>query len=274
MRWHSVRFAHKYRLLCVPECAMVPTSYESPAAPPGVRSEGAVLQDEPAASMSQAPSAKAPWNRMVASDGSRRAGLWSGLSARGVRSIGLRRALVAGLLLAWSIGAVLFLRADGSVYWSLPRAATPPRGEHNLAFYRWGPTLRASSYYREPFSHHHPIFLVDARAEPHEVEKWTSGFHDHDPWLELAWREPRQLARVVIYHAGWREHGDLTVRRYRMTCLQQGGATGPSLHVTDNHEAVATHPLACERAVGVRFEWTPNRPDDHVRVYEIEAWGR
>lgn len=178
------------------------------------------------------------------------------------------------LAAAWLVGAVLFLRADGSVSSSLVRKREPPRAEHNLALHTWGPTLRASSYYREAFSHHHPFFLVDARTQPHEVEKWTSGYHDSKPWTEILWREPRQLERVVVYHAGWRENAKWTVRQYRLVCLLDGGERGESVSVTDNSDAVATHRLACSGARGLRIEWTLNEQGDQVRVYEVEAWGR
>lgn len=183
--------------------------------------------------------------------------------------------LVFGVVAAaWLVGAALFLRADGSVSWSLERKQQPPATEHNLALLTWGPTLRASSYYQEAFSHHHPVFLIDARAQPHEVEKWTSGYHDPQPWTEIVWREPRRLERSVIYHAGWRESADWTIRQYRLVCLGQEGQHGKSVDVTDNTAAVATHALGCDAAYGLRIEWTPNAANDKVRVYEIEAWGR
>lgn len=194
---------------------------------------------------------------------------WTGTALR----LGPRRSLLAVALLAWSIGAVLFLRADGSVRLPMARAATPPAGEHNLALHRWGPTLHTSSYHREPYSHHHPIFLVDGRSVPDAVEKWTSAARDRAPWIEITWREPRKLSRVVIYHAGWRENPRWTAHRYRLSCLSAQGAPGAVLEVTDNQEAVASHALACAGAHGLRIDWTPNAPDDQVRVYEIEAWG-
>ena len=188
--------------------------------------------------------------------------------------IRLRQLTIALPVLAWLIGAALFLRADGSIDWPLQRTSQPPESVHNLALYQWGPTLRASSYFRGALSQHHPIFLVDARDAPGEVEKWTSGVHDRQPWTEILWREPRRLERVVIRHAGTREAAQLTIRRYRLACLLEAGREGPAVSVTQNTESVATHPLACERARGVRVEWTANDPGDQVRVYEIEAWGR
>lgn len=185
----------------------------------------------------------------------------------------LRTAAITALAIAWSIGAALFVAADGSFSWTLPRRAEPPPGEHNLAFYRWGPTLRASSYFRDPLSYHHPAFLVDGRHLPHMIEKWASGFHDPQPWIEIHWREPRGLARVVIRHAGWRENPAWTIRRYRLACLT-GRGSAPTLSVNDNDKAVAMHRLPCSQARGLRVDWTLNQPGDPARVYEIEAWGR
>lgn len=179
--------------------------------------------------------------------------------------------LVAG---AWSIGAVLFLRADGSFSWSLPRTARPVDGEHNLAAYELGPTLRASSYYRAVLTQHHPVFLVDGRKLPSLVEKWASSAADRTPWIELRWRERRLLTRVQIWHAGLLESEELTIRNYRLRCLSDAPAPA-ALAVRDNRRSVALHELRCPRALGLRIDWEPNEGSDGlVRVYEVEAWGR
>src|SRR6187401_1372287 len=78
------------------------------------------------------------------------------------------------LLLLWLFGMVSFLRADGSMRQSLPRREQPPAGEHNLASYRYGPSLRASSYFRQLAAHHHPMFVVDEQRSPTPTEKWAS----------------------------------------------------------------------------------------------------
>lgn len=186
----------------------------------------------------------------------------------------MRFGVLGAIGAAWLIGAALFLSADGSLSWTLARQVEPPPGEHNLAFYKFGPTLRASSYYRDSYSQHHPIFLVDGREQPHEIEKWVSGFHDRSPWVEIRWREPRTLARVVILHAGWRESEAYTVRRYTVSCVSDAVDPPPKLTVTHNEAPVATHALECARARGLRIEWTPNEFGDTTRVYEIEAWGQ
>jgi hypothetical protein len=115
------------------------------------------------------------------------------------------------------------------------------------------------------------MFLVDERRSPTLVEKWATAPYDRRPWVEIEWREPRDLERVIIRHAGTREGADLTVRRYVVRCL---GSDAPSVEVADNQDAVAVHALRCDGARGVRLELRPNKRDDLVRVFEIEAWGR
>jgi hypothetical protein len=182
----------------------------------------------------------------------------------------LAAALPAG---CWLLGAFLFVRADGSLIWRLPRLADGPAAEHNVASFRLGPTLRASSYYRDVLSQHHPAFVLDGRARPSRLEKWTSGLRDQEPWLEVSWHKPRALQRVVIHHAGSVEPDELTIRRYRLRCLTQSEKV--ELAVRDNRASVAEHAFACRGATGVRIDWQPNAGNDGlVRIYEIEVWGQ
>lgn len=185
-----------------------------------------------------------------------------------------KRVLVVVLLAgAWSYGAMAFLAADGSLTWSLPARGSPPKQAHNLASYRFGPTLRASSFHRDYESHHHPAFLVDGRADPTSVEKWCSGNLDSKPWVELSWPEPRQLTKVTIWLAGSRESPVRTPRRYRLSCLS-ARRPAPTLAVTSNESTIATHVFACAEARGLRVDWSLDEPDEHACVYEIEAWGQ
>jgi hypothetical protein len=92
--------------------------------------------------------------------------------------------------------------------------------------------------------------------------------------LEIRWFGARQLARVKIWHGGFLEKPDYTAARYRLHCLREHG-DGAALDVRDNRQAIATHELACTRAIGLRIAWAV-RPeaDALIRVYEVEAWGR
>jgi hypothetical protein len=187
-----------------------------------------------------------------------------------------RRVLVGAAVLgalAWSYGAAAFLIADGSLTWSMPVREPHPAEAHNLVSYRYGPTLRASSFHRHDVYHHHPAFLVDERQGPTGVEKWCSGTRDAGPWIELSWDRPRQLSQVKIWHAGAFELAVHTVQRYRLSCLN-ARRPAPSLEITSNTSAVATHALVCPEAHGLRIDWTPNVPGERVRVYEVEAWGQ
>ena len=182
--------------------------------------------------------------------------------------------VLAGVLgLAWGTGFVLFLCSKAVAVAAFPALEAHRTGEHNLVAYRLGSTVRASSYHRDPYSTHHPGYLVDGRADPTLVEKWASENDDTHPWVELLWSGERQVRRVVIRHAGSVEASDLTVHEYSLTCLQAEGAP-PPLAVTDNQAPLATHMLACSGARGVRVSFVPNRPRDMVRIFEIEVWGQ
>lgn len=183
----------------------------------------------------------------------------------------LRLASLA-LAVGWLCGAIGFVRSQGAVQLTLSRKAAPPTAEHNLASYRWGPSLRASSYFREPSSHHHPLFLIDGRSDPSPIEKWASALGDRAPWVEIAWREPRAISHVVVQHAGAHEPKP-NLARYTLRCLSDSGPV-TRLAVRGNRDAVATHPLRCGRAKGLRIEWQLDEADDLARVYEIEVWGQ
>jgi hypothetical protein len=184
------------------------------------------------------------------------------------------RYLPLGLVVcAWTFGLLTFMRADGHFEATLPRSKTPPAGLHNLSLAEFGPTVRASSYYMDSDQHHHPLFLVDGRELPLKVEKWTSKRGERRPWVEILWREPHDLERVIIHHAGLFESGALTNRIYSIRCLTADG-TGPRVDVDKNEDAIATHPLVCHRARGVQIKFYLDKDDDLVRIYEVETWGR
>lgn len=186
------------------------------------------------------------------------------------KKLGLAAAgLVAG---GWLIGLVLLVRADGHFEATLPRRQAPLAATHNLSLWDQGPTLRASSYFGDWMSHHHPFFLVDGRPHPELGEKWASAERDRAPWIEILWREPHDLERVVLRHAGTVEAAELTAQTYHITCLLDG-ADGPKVHVYSNDAAVAEHPLACNGARGVRVRF--DRGGGHIiRLFELETWGR
>jgi len=182
----------------------------------------------------------------------------------------LALAVVCGL---WLCGLVSFVTADGHIEIVLPRQRIPPADLHNLALWDLGPTIRASSFHGDWQSLHHPAFLVDCQWPADKVQKWVSAERDRHPWVELLWREHHNLERVVIRHAGVVEAEGLTADHYTLRCLTANGP-GPSLEVSSNLDAVATHDLACAQARGVRIEFVPKDSKDIIRIYEVETWGR
>ena len=195
---------------------------------------------------------------------------------RSVWSIVLGAALVL-LAGTWLLGLARFVRAEPTFVVTLPVTLPVQTGpadeEQNLASWRRGPTVRASSYHRDPFSHHHPAFVVDGRVAPAVVEKWMSAPGDQHPWIEVIWREPHDVSRVVLQHAGQYEADAYTLDRYRLTCLPAPG-TGAVVSINGNQARLAIHPVACRGARGIRLDAQPRVPGDPVRIYEIEAWGR
>lgn len=172
----------------------------------------------------------------------------------------------------WLAGLARFLLAgvgrDG-VTITLPATTPHPAGEHNLASFRHGPTLRVSSFDGIALGGpHHPSFLVDERGKPKQVEKWASAPRDARPWVEISWGGPRALERVVVHHAGAYEAEALTLAGYRLRCL---GPSARQTQITGNDAPMAIHHLACPDAHGIRLEALG---DGVVRLYEIEAWGR
>jgi hypothetical protein len=184
------------------------------------------------------------------------------------RVLWLAAAPVAAL---WLFGLVRFLRADGAIVIDLPRLQPPPPGEHDLAAWRFGPTLRVSSYDGGALSPHHPAFLIDERRNPALLEKWVSGPGDRQPWVEVSWREPRHVSRIVLHHAGTREDPRFTLDGYTLTCL---GSPAAPLVITGNTQAVATHALDCPGATGLRLQARPQSSPTPVRLFELEVFGQ
>jgi hypothetical protein len=196
------------------------------------------------------------------------------LGDRGRTSVRLAaRVLGVCVCAAWTWGAVRFLMADASVTFVLPKLDDPPSAEHNLASFRLGPRLRASSYHRAASPHHQPAFLIDGNQSPTLVDKWTSAVRDREPWVEVAWPEIHAVSQVRIHHAGRYESPAFTVRNYRIACLPEQDGNG-SLTIRDNRAAIAIHALRCDRAQALRIDWMLEGNNDVARIYELEIWGR
>ena len=173
-----------------------------------------------------------------------------------------------------SIGVARFVGTHATFEFAAPRAAAnvaAPASVTNLAALATGPTLRASSFERGVYDLAHPAYLVDGRAQPTDREKWTPRFDDPAPWLEIVFREPHDIERVVLRHGSDVEPRLRPNRAYRLRCL--GHEAPPPLQVTDNRNAVASHALPCRRASGVRIDFTLARKRP-LAVYEVEVFGR
>lgn len=174
---------------------------------------------------------------------------------------------------AVTIGVTLFLGTNATFEFVMPRAAPVPAtaSATNLAALATGPTLRASSLERSVYDLAHPAYLVDGRARPTEREKWMPRFDDPAPWLEILFREPHDVERVVVRHGSDVEARLRPNKEYRIRCLGDGGA--PALVVTRNRDSIASHELKCPRATGIRIEFGRARKRP-LAVYEVEVIGR
>lgn len=189
---------------------------------------------------------------------------------------GRRRAVLVAAAAAfatlWCAALLRFIRTPPGLECTFPAREPHPPGPHNLAFYRYGTRVRASSYDNWADRQHHPGFLVDGLADEPPNAKWTTLPNDVQPFVELRWTVPARLQRVTIRHAGAREEASLTARRYELTCLLRDREVR-ALQVRANESAVATHGVVCDHALGIRLTVWPNQPGDVVRLYEVQAWG-
>lgn len=181
-------------------------------------------------------------------------------------------ALVLLLVGAWAAGLIVFLRRQSGLSFTFPVLEAHPKSLHNLAFYRYGTTVSASSYDFWLDSQHHPGFLVDDLKRETADQKWATLSSDVRPWVELRWQQPATLERIQIRHAGAIEEKGYTARKYTITCLTSN-AKGSTLEILGNELPVASHDLKCDEAIGVRLTFWPNGKGDVVRVFEVQAWG-
>ena len=179
-------------------------------------------------------------------------------------------ALLAALGLPFGAALVAFSTARPVVEARFPvRRAHPPE-LHDLAAMEHGPAVAASSY--DAAAQHHPAFLVDRRARPTPLERWSSDPGDRHPWVEIAWGEPHQLSEIVVVHAS-ALMGGVPLARYDIACLR-GRSRAATLAVAGNALPAARHPIRCPEATGIRLDLVPGPGAAAVSILEIEAWGR
>ncbi|WP_224364815.1 discoidin domain-containing protein [Hyalangium versicolor] len=177
-----------------------------------------------------------------------------------------------GTSLLLGAAAIAFARERPVSETQFPVLEPHPATEHDLALFRYGSRVRASSAFWP--SLHHPGFVVDGYATPSGTEKWASAPEDASPWVEVLWDKPRHVSRVVLTFSGRLEGGG-TMRDYTLICLSQGqGASQFVVH--DNREDIARHEVGCDNAEGVRVEFRvgSGTGNDLVRLYELEAIGQ
>jgi pimeloyl-ACP methyl ester carboxylesterase len=201
--------------------------------------------------------------------------LLQGLPQRRGRTLAARAGTAVAALLvgAWAYGLVSFVGAPGTVSVALSRRQSAPSEAHNVASFRYGGEVRASSYFKDVGSQHHPLFLIDGRNDPTLKEKWASDRADRLPWVELRWHEVRSLSHVVIVHAGKHEEDELTVRDYTLSCLRDVGEV-VTLEIRGNRDRIARHEFPCIGARGLRLQVDNHPRGSLARLYEIEAIGQ
>jgi hypothetical protein len=130
--------------------------------------------------------------------------------------------------------------------------------------------------------HHHPVFMVDEHSDPTRQEKWCSKASDRKPWVEVQWKTPKKVSRVTLHHARSVESDVPTQEKYRIRCINQDPVTlrpivtkksKEKVRVAHNTANIAEHQLECSAAIGIRLDFTRNKGEPHVRLYEVEVWG-
>ena len=108
------------------------------------------------------------------------------------------------------------------------------------------------------------------------------------------------VSRVVTRHAGGGANGSIVLeegevrfgpirepiatpahesryseRFYTVSCMR-GDETIKSIEAVQSAESTMTLPLACKDVDAVRldFRWDPDSATGHIRIYEIEVWGK
>lgn len=155
-----------------------------------------------------------------------------------------------------------------------PRVAPAPPGdldrEVNLASLERGARVEASSY--AYLFIHHPLFVVDGLVSPpSNKEQWVPDKRtDDDPFIEVKLARRSDVSRVVVTH-----DARYSRRDYILACYRAGELVGSADGGSGAGETVVFE-LACEDVDTVRldFSWDPDDPQGHIRIYEIEVWGR
>lgn len=148
--------------------------------------------------------------------------------------------------------------------------STELKSDLNLAYFKNGGWVRASSY--AWLYIHHPMFVIDGLTRPPSMkEEWVPDRRtDKSPWIEIHFSRKADVHTVVLYH-----ERRYSKRSYSLSCILNGKMVGRMESIKTKEERVV-YPLSCKGVDGVRidFRWDPFDPHGHIRIYEVEVWGR
>jgi hypothetical protein len=181
--------------------------------------------------------------------------------------------ILAGVYAAVSVAGMVSFLAFKSTSVTDPVGSPPPRsltGDINLAHFRQASWIEASSY--AWLYIHHPLFVIDGLTRPPSTkEQWVPDKRtDKKPWLVVHLGRKADISRVVVVH-----EGRYSERFYTVSCMR-GEETIKSIDAVQSAEASVSMPLACKDVDAVRldFTWDPDSAAGHIRIYEIEVWGK
>jgi hypothetical protein len=181
--------------------------------------------------------------------------------------------ILAGIYTAVSLVGLVSFLAFKSTSVTDPVGKPPPHDlttEINLAHFRQASWLEASSY--AWLYIHHPLFVIDGLPRPpSNKEEWVPDKRtDKKPWMVVHLGRKATISRVVVVH-----EGRYSERFYTVSCMR-GEEKIKSVEAIQSAEATVTLPLACRDVDAVRldFKWDPDSATGHIRIYEIEVWGK
>lgn len=180
---------------------------------------------------------------------------------------------ITGLYAAVSVLGIASFLAFKSSSVTDPVGKPPPTDlteEINLAHFKSASWIEASSY--AWLYIHHPLFVIDGLTRPpSNKEEWVPDKRtDEKPWLIVHLGRKATISRVVVVH-----EGRYSERFYTLSCMR-GDETVKSIDAVQSVETTVTLPLACRDVDAVRldFTWDPASASGHIRIYEIEVWGK
>jgi hypothetical protein len=173
----------------------------------------------------------------------------------------VRAAIVAVPIVILVAAEARFITRQAISETRFPRSVPDPEGRHDLAIFRYGTTVRASSV--SWAGRHHPAYVVD--GVPGGGERWIASDKDTAPWIEIAFDKPRAVDEVVLVQGG------VPLRRFDVACFT-GANRVDGVSLTGNTEGRSRHPLKCHGADRVRVTFFVKK-GEAAQVHELEVWG-